>query len=270
VKNETWHQENVVLIGDAAHTAQFSIGSGTKLAMEDSILLAQSLKKITRSRKLWPSYYERRWLDGAKLLQRAAEVSQTFFEDIQRWKDFDSEPFAFKLLCRSKRVTHENLQVSDEKYIAQVDRWFGDHHRCKDVTPAPPPMFTPFRLRELRLMNRIVVSSMCQYSAEDGTPDDWHLVHLGSRAIGGAALVFAEMTDVSSEGRISPGCVGMYRPEHIPAWRRIVDFVHYNTRAHIGMQLCHAGRKGRLAGRFRRVYPCLSRKRPPRYSHLLI
>ena len=243
VKNEAWHHQNIVLIGDAAHTAHFSIGSGTKLAMEDSILLAQSLKENNSIPEALHAYYDRRWLDVAKL-QRAAEVSQTFFEDIQRWKDFDPEPFAFKLLCRSKRVTHENLRVRDEKYIAQVDRWFADHNGCKDITPAPPPMFTPFSLRELRLMNRIVVSPMCQYSAEDGTPDDWHLVHLGSRAIGGAALVFAEMTDVSREGRISPGCAGMYRPEHIPAWKRIVDFVHRNSRAHIGMQLGHAGRKG--------------------------
>ena len=248
VKNEKWHHENVVLIGDAAHTAHFSIGSGTKLAMEDAILLAESLKEMQPSQRqniegALSAYYERRWLDVAKL-QRAAEVSQSFFEDIGRWKDFDPEPFAFKLLCRSKRVTHENLRLRDPSYIASVDRWFADHQGCEDISPAPPPMFTPFQLRNLQLHNRIVVSPMCQYSAADGMPNDWHLVHLGSRAIGGAALVFAEMTDVSREGRISPGCAGLYREEHVEAWKGIVDFVHSNTQAKIGMQLGHAGRKG--------------------------
>jgi anthraniloyl-CoA monooxygenase len=243
VKNDVWHHENAVLIGDAAHTAHFSIGSGTKLAMEDSIALAQSLKETNSIADALISYYEKRWLDVAKL-QRAAEVSQSFFEDMRRWTDFDPEPFAFKLLCRSKRVTHENLRIRDPKYIADVDRWFADHHGSKDVNPAPPPMFTPFQLRDLHLNNRVVVSPMCQYSAEDGMPQDWHLVHLGSRAMGGAALVFAEMTDVSREGRISPGCAGLYRKEHVPAWKRIVDFVHRNTHAKIGMQLGHAGRKG--------------------------
>jgi anthraniloyl-CoA monooxygenase len=243
VKNDSWHHQNIVLIGDAAHTAHFSIGSGTKLAMEDSIALAQALKENRTTTDALDSYYEKRWLDVAKL-QRAAEVSQSFFEDMQRWTDFDPEPFAFKLLCRSKRVTHENLRIRDQQYIDDVDRWFADHHRAKDVAPPPPPMFTPFQLRDLHLNNRVVVSPMCQYSSEDGMPHDWHLVHLGSRAIGGAALVFAEMTDVSREARISPGCAGLYREEHIPAWKRIVDFVHHHSQARIGMQLGHAGRKG--------------------------
>ena len=248
IKNERWHHNNVVLIGDAAHTAHFSIGSGTKLAMEDAILLAQCLQEAGGSpavciKNALETYYDRRWLDVAKL-QRAAEVSQSFFEDIGRWKEFDPEPFAFKLLCRSKRVTHENLRLRDEGYIATVDRWFANHNGCKDVSPAPPPMFTPFQLRDLRLSNRVVVSPMCQYTAEDGMPNDWHLVHLGSRAIGGAGLVFAEMTDVSREGRISPGCAGLYQDEHTAAWKRIVNFVHTNTTAKIGMQLGHAGRKG--------------------------
>jgi anthraniloyl-CoA monooxygenase len=243
VRNETWHHRNVVLIGDAAHTAHFSIGSGTKLAMEDAILLAESLQESRSVNDALTAYYDRRWLDVAKL-QRAAEVSQTFFEDINRWKDFEPEPFAFKLLCRSKRVTHENLRVRDENYIASVDRWFADQHGCKSVDPVPPPMFTPFQLRGMKLHNRIVVSPMCQYSAVDGMPNDWHLVHLGSRAIGGASLVFAEMTDVSREGRISPGCAGLYLEEHVGAWKRIVDFIHGHTQARVGMQLGHAGRKG--------------------------
>jgi anthraniloyl-CoA monooxygenase len=243
IKNEAWHHKNIVLIGDAAHTAHFSIGSGTKLAMEDSIALAESLKENRSVSDALQSYYEKRWLDVAKL-QRAAEVSQSFFEEMRRWTDFDPEPFAFKLLCRSKRVTHENLRIRDQEYVEQVDRWFADHHGAKEINPPPPPMFTPFRLRDLRLNNRVVVSPMCQYSSVDGMPHDWHLVHLGSRAIGGAALVFAEMTDVSREGRITPGCAGLYLEEHIPAWKRIVDFVHTHSQAKIGMQLGHAGRKG--------------------------
>jgi len=243
IKNATWRYRNVVLIGDAAHTAHFSIGSGTKLAMEDAIALSQALLKHSDVSSALEAYEQERWVDVAKL-QRAAEVSQQWFEDIKRWKDFDPEQFAVKLLCRSKRVTHENLSVRDPEYIARVDRWFADNHECREVDPPPPPMFTPFQLREMKLMNRVVVSPMCQYSAEDGTPNDWHLVNIGCRAVGGAALVFAEMTDVRREGRISPGCTGMYKEEHVWAWRRIVEFVHKNSRAKIGMQLAHAGRKG--------------------------
>lgn len=243
IQNDTWFYRNLVLIGDAAHTAHFSIGSGTKLAMEDAIALAQAISRRDSIAQSLEVFYEQRWLDVAKL-QRAADVSQTFFEDIQRWKEFDPEQFAFKVLCRSKRITHANLQLRDPDYVGRVDRWFADRNGCRDVNPAPPPMFTPFQLREMRLMNRVVVSPMCQYSAEDGTPNDWHLVHLGSRAMGGAALVFTEMTDVSREGRISPGCSGMYKPEHVAAWKRIVDFVHEHSKAKIGLQLGHAGRKG--------------------------
>lgn len=243
IKNKTWHHDNIVLIGDAAHTAHFSIGSGTKLAMEDAIALARAFETHEAVKESLQAYQEQRWVEVAKL-QRAAEVSQSFFEDIPRWKDFDPEQFAVKLLSRSKRVTHGNLKLRDPEYIATVDRWFADHNGCKGIEPAPPPMFTPFTLRDLDLKNRVVVSPMCQYSAEDGTPNDWHLVHLGSRAVGGAGLVFSEMTDVSRDGRISPGCTGMYKPEHVIAWRRIVDFVHGNSTAKIGIQLAHAGRKG--------------------------
>jgi hypothetical protein len=153
------------------------------------------------------------------------------------------------LLTRSLRVTHENLKTRDARFVAEVDRWFAAQAEGQSRAPVlggrtPPPMFTPFRLREMVLPNRIVVSPMCQYSAEDGTPNDWHLVNLGSRAVGGAALVMAEMTDVSREGRITPGCTGMYRPEHLAAWKRIVDFVHAASPARIALQLAHAGRKG--------------------------
>src|SRR5258705_13552514 len=163
----------------------------------------------------------------------------------------DLEPlqFAFALLTRSLRVTHENLRVRDPVFVGKVDPWFAETAARQAMAPlprtsrVPPPMFTPFRLRGLTLANRVVVSPMCQYTAVDGTPNDWHLVHLGSRAVGGAGLVYAEMTDVSAEARITPGCTGLYKPEHVPAWKRIVDFVHGNSAAKMAIQLGHAGRK---------------------------
>ncbi|HXI03692.1 MAG TPA: bifunctional salicylyl-CoA 5-hydroxylase/oxidoreductase [Candidatus Saccharimonadales bacterium] len=243
VRCRTWRDGNVVLIGDAAHTAHFSIGSGTKLAMEDSIALARAISETPSIPKALDAYYEARWLDVAKK-QRVAEVSQAWFENIKRYRHFDPEQFAVGLLSRSRKVTHGNLKMRDGAYIASVDRWFADRNGCEGVEPPPPPMFTPFTLRGMELKNRVVVSPMCMYSAEDGVPNDWHLVHLGSRAIGGAGLVITEMTDVSRDGRISPGCTGMYLDEHVPAWRRITDFVHRWSEAKIGMQLAHAGRKG--------------------------
>ncbi len=248
VRNQRWHHGNVVLMGDAAHTAHFSVGSGTKLAMEDAIALAQTL---SRERDI-PSAltaYERERRPAVESLQRSAQVSLQWFEDTERYLDLEPLQFAFNLLTRSLRITHDNLKLRDPGFIERIDRWF-----AKEATkqtgiqisndPPPPPLFTPFRLRELLLQNRVVVSPMCQYVAEDGTPNDWHLVHLGSRALGGAGLVMTEMTDVSREGRISPGCAGIYQREHVPAWRRIVDFVHANSWAKIGLQLGHAGRKG--------------------------
>jgi anthraniloyl-CoA monooxygenase len=163
----------------------------------------------------------------------------------------ETEPiqFAFNLLTRSLRITHEDMKTRDPAFTARVDRWFAERASEQSgadvpLDPPPPPLFTPYRIRELLLQNRVVVSAMCQYSAEDGAPDDWHFVHLASRAVGGAGLVMAEMTDVSPEGRISPGCTGLYRPEHVKAWRRIVDFVHRYSTAAIGIQISHAGRKG--------------------------
>ncbi len=244
VKCERWSTGNIVLIGDAVHTAHFSIGSGTKLAMEDAIVLCDALKEFGRDvPKALEAYYDRRWLDVAKL-QRAAKVSRRWFEEISRYKQFHPQQLVLSMMTRSKRVTHENLRIRDEDYIARFDRWFADGHGAAGVEPAPPPMFTPFTLRGMKLRNRVVVSPMCQYSADDGTISDWHLVHLGSRAIGGAGLVIAEMTDVSRDGRISPGCAGLYKPEHAAAWKRVVDFVHAHSEAKIGVQLGHAGRKG--------------------------
>ncbi len=245
VKCATWHHGNVVLLGDAAHTAHFSIGSGTKMAMEDAIALARAVAGAGSSGfpAALAAYQEDRWVDVAKR-QRAAEVSQRWFEGIARYVHFEPEQFAVGLLSRSKRVTHGNLKRRDPDYIASVDRWFAATTAAGNGDPVPPPMFTPFTLRGVTIPNRVAVSPMCMYSADDGTPNDWHLVHLGSRAVGGAGLVMTEMTDVSAEGRITPACTGMYKPEHVAAWRRIVDFVHGRSRGRIGMQLAHAGRKG--------------------------
>ncbi len=248
VRNARWHSGNVVLLGDAAHTAHFSVGSGTKLAMEDAIALASALKAEGSIPGALAAYEAGR-RPQVESLQRAAQASLEWFESAERYHDTEPVQFAFNLLTRSLRITHENLRLRDPALVAEVDRWFAAQSatqsgRSVPVDPAPPPLFTPYRLRELVLPNRIVVSSMCQYRAEDGLPNDWHLVHLGSRAIGGAGLVMTEMTDVSREGRISPACAGMYLPAHVDGWRRIVDFVHRETEAKIGLQLSHAGRKG--------------------------
>jgi anthraniloyl-CoA monooxygenase len=243
-----WSRGRVVLIGDAAHTVHFSVGSGTKLAMEDAIALAAAIDREPDLASALQAYEtERR--PQVESLQRAAQASLQWFEGTERYWGTEPIQFAFNLLTRSLRITHQDLKVRDPVFTARVDRWFAEQAAAQSgidvpLDPAPPPMFTPFRLRELLLPNRVVVSAMCQYTAEDGTPNDWHLVHLGSRAMGGAGLVIAEMTDVSREARISPGCTGLYKDDHVDGWRRIVDFVHGSTESKIGIQLGHAGRKG--------------------------
>jgi len=249
IRNDRWHHGRVVLLGDAAHTAHFSIGSGTKLAMEDAIALAGALR-AGRDVPAALAAYEAERRPQVEGIQRAAQTSLEWFEQTERYHGrLEPVQMAFSLLTRSLRVSHDNLKSRDPKLVATVDAWFAaksaaQSGRVVSSAPPPPPMFTPFRLRDLVLDNRVVVSPMCQYSADDGTPNDWHLVHLGSRAVGGAGLVIAEMTDVSREGRISPGCTGLYKPEHVAAWRRIVDFVHGASSAKIGIQIAHAGRKG--------------------------
>jgi len=247
IRNARWSHGNVVLVGDAAHTAHFSVGSGTKLAMEDAVALAAALRQYGDVPAALAAYEEAR-RPAVESLQRAARVSLQWFEDTERYMELEPLQFAFTLLTRSLRITHGNLKTRDPAFVARVDAWLSERaHREAGVpappAPAPPPMFTPFRLRDLLLTNRVAVSPMCQYTAQDGMPNDWHLVHLGSRAMGGAGLIFTEMTDVSAEGRISPFCTGLYRPEHAAAWKRIVDFVHANTAARIAVQLGHAGRK---------------------------
>lgn len=301
VKCRRWSHGNVVLLGDAAHTAHFSVGSGTRMAMLDAIALRDAVMaewdtagppspggsgsgsgdamagsaggpgwaatmvapaadtpdapsmagaddRADRIRRALATYEaDRRPLVAS--LQRAAQASLEWFEDTERYLDLDPVQFSFTLLTRSLRITHSDLKLRDPAFTARVDAWVAEQAETQagrpvPRDPVPPPMFTPFRLRDLVLPNRVAVSPMCQYCADDGTVGDWHMQHLGSRAVGGAGLVYAEMTDVSREARISPGCAGLYKPEHVGAWKRIVDFVHGQTPAKMAIQLGHAGRKG--------------------------
>jgi anthraniloyl-CoA monooxygenase len=241
VTNEHWTHGNIVLLGDAAHTAHFSIGSGTKLALEDAIALAQALERNRDIPTALQVYEAERKLEVLKL-QNAARNSTDWFENVERYTKLEAEQFAYSLLTRSQRVSHENLRLRDKEYIAEIEAWLAQ--RSGLAAQPIPPMFTPFHLRDLTLPNRVVVSPMAMYSCADGTPDDFYLVHLGSHAHGGAGLVFTEMTCVSPDARITPGCAGMYLPEHRDAWRRIVSYVHTRTHAKIGLQLGHAGPKG--------------------------
>jgi anthraniloyl-CoA monooxygenase len=242
ISNARWSFDNVVLMGDAAHTAHFSIGSGTKLAMEDSIALADAVRANPRDVRAALAAYEAARRPQVEATQRAAQTSLEWFEDVERYAGrLDPVEFAFAMLTRSMRITHTNLKLRDPGFVARVDEGFA---KKAGAAAAIPPMFVPLKLRGMTIPNRIAVSPMCQYSAEDGTPDDWHLVHLGSRAIGGAGLVIAEATDVSADGRITPGCTGLYKEAHVAAWKRIVDFVHANSPAKIAVQIAHAGRKG--------------------------
>lgn len=240
VKNARWFHGNVVLIGDAAHTAHFSIGSGTKLAMEDAISLATELAAVRTADQLPAALqrYQDTRMTKSLRLQNAARNSMEWFEHVRRYIALPAEQFAYSLLTRSQRVSHENLRLRDASYVEGMERWFAGE------SAAVPPMFTPFRLRDLTLANRVVLAPMDMYSATNGTPNDFHLVHLGARALGGAALVMTEMVCVSPEARITLGCTGMYTAGHAKHWRRVVDFVHEWTPAKICLQLGHSGRKG--------------------------
>jgi anthraniloyl-CoA monooxygenase len=241
---EHWSYRNLILLGDAAHTAHFSIGSGTKLALEDAIKLAEVLNRLGLSREqALLEYHAERSVEVLKL-QNSARNSTEWFETLDRYLHFEPIQFAYSLLTRSQRVSHENLRLRDKNWLEGVERWFQSKALGTPVNDAAPPMFAPYKLRGMTLANRVVVSPMATYSATDGTPDDFHLVHYGTRAQGGAGLVYSEMTCVSPTGRITPGCTGMYAPGHVAAWKRIVDFVHTHSEAKICLQLGHSGAKG--------------------------
>ena len=239
---ETWSHDNIVLMGDAAATAHFSVGSGTKLAMESAISMAEYLASEPTQEAAFAKYEDARRTEVLRL-QSAARNSLEWFEDVERYLHLDPVQFNYSLLTRSQRISHENLRLRDRNWLEGAEAWFQRLAGAGDNT-IRRPMFAPFRLRDMRLKNRVVVSPMAQYKAVDGCPTDWHLVHYGERAKGGAALVCTEMTCVSPEGRITPGCTGMYAPEHEVAWKRIVEFVHAETDAKISCQLGHSGAKG--------------------------
>jgi anthraniloyl-CoA monooxygenase len=239
---ERWHFGKLILLGDAAHSAHFSIGSGTKLALEDAIKLAEVLNRPGLDRiEALSEYQAERNLEVLKL-QNSARNSTEWFETVERYLEFEPWQFAYSLLTRSQRISHENLRLRDGEWLAGTEArfWQAATGEAKDA----PPMFAPFKLREMELRNRIVVSPMATYSAREGVPNNFHLVHLGARAQGGAGLLFTEMTCVSPSARITPGCTGMWTDEQMLAWRRITDFVHANSKAKICLQLGHSGAKG--------------------------
>ncbi len=248
VRCERWHHGNVVLLGDAAHTAHYSIGSGTKLALEDAIALFEAVAKGRDDIEAALSTFEAGRREEVAKTQHAADVSLAWFEHVRRVWDLAPTPFNFSLLSRSKQITYENLRLRDPQLVGQVAAWYERDVATREqitATARPrPPMFQPLTLRGMTLANRVVVSPMCQYSARNGTPNDWHLMHIGARAVGGAGLIVTEMTCVASDARISTGCAGLYAPAHGRAWRRIVRFVHEHSAAKICLQLGHAGRKG--------------------------
>ena len=235
-----WYHDNVVLMGDAAATGHFSIGSGTRLAFDSAIALADYLQSEPTPQAAFARYQDERRVEVLRL-QSAARNSLEWFEEVTRYLDLPPLQFAYSLLTRSQRISHENLRQRDPDFLSRVEDWFQDQ---AGGTRGRRPMFAPFRLRDMALQNRIVVSPMAQYRAVDGCPTDWHFVHYAERAKGGAGLVYTEMTCVSAQGRISPGCTGLYTPKHEAAWKRICDFVHAETDAKICCQIGHSGRKG--------------------------
>ncbi|MBL8270928.1 bifunctional salicylyl-CoA 5-hydroxylase/oxidoreductase, partial [Steroidobacter sp.] len=243
-------QSHVVLMGDSAHTAHFAIGSGTKLAIDDAIELTRQFEiaghDVENIPAVLAAYEDVRRVDVARI-QNAARNAMEWFEVVgERYADqLEPEQFMYSMLTRSQRISHENLRLRDKQWLEGYEQWLAARAGVDSATSGVvPPMFTPFKLRSLTLHNRIVVSPMAMYSAKEGVPDDFHLVHLGARAMGGAALVFPEMTCISPDARITPGCLGLWNDGQADAFRRIVDFVHHETAAKIGIQLGHAGRKG--------------------------
>ena len=247
ITNKTWVKGNAVLVGDAKATAHFSIGSGTKLAMEDAIALFDAVKKEGDIKQALTVYDTARREEVEKT-QHAANVSLAWFEHMRRYWGMDPQQFAFGVMSRSKQITWENLELRDPGFIRKIHQWFAQQVKGQgfdvDLKNPPVPMFMPFRLRGMVLENRVVVSPMDQYSAVEGVPGDWHLMHLGSRAVGGAGLVYVEMTCPSPEARISPGDTGLWNETQRDAFKRIVDFCHANSKAKLCMQLGHSGRKG--------------------------
>jgi anthraniloyl-CoA monooxygenase len=239
---ERWSHKNLALMGDAAASAHFSIGSGTKLALESAVALADYLHSESSLEAAFEKYESARRTEVLRL-QSAARNSLEWFEEVERYLHLDPVQFNYSLLTRSQRISHENLRLRDPKWLGSAEAWF-QRRAGNSENLRRTPMFAPFRLRDLALKNRVVVSPMAQYRAVDGCPTDWHFAHYAERAKGGAGLLYIEMTCVSPEGRITPGCTGFYAPEHEIAWKRLVDFVHGETEAKICAQIGHSGPKG--------------------------
>ncbi|HAD27053.1 MAG TPA: bifunctional salicylyl-CoA 5-hydroxylase/oxidoreductase [Rhodobacteraceae bacterium] len=238
-----WYHENIVLLGDASATAHFSIGSGTKLALESAVALAEHIHSEDNLQNAFERYQEDRLLEVLRL-QSAARNSLEWFEQVERYLALDPVQLNYSMLTRSQRISHENLRERDPEWLQSAERWFMNKAGMPKDIPVQRPMFAPFKLRDMELKNRIVVSPMAQYMAQDGIPNDWHLSHYGERAKGGAALVYTEMTCVSAVGRITPGCPGLYSPKHEKGWKKLTNFVHDFTEAKICCQIGHSGRKG--------------------------
>ena len=238
-----WYHENIVLLGDASATAHFSIGSGTKLALESAVALAEHIHSEDNLQNAFERYQEDRLLEVLRL-QSAARNSLEWFEQVERYLALDPVQLNYSMLTRSQRISHENLRERDPEWLQSAERWFMNKAGMPKDIPVQRPMFAPFKLRDMELKNRIVVSPIAQYMAQDGIPNDWHLSHYGERAKGGAALVYTEMTCVSAVGRITPGCPGLYSPKHEKGWKKLTNFVHDFTEAKICCQIGHSGRKG--------------------------
>jgi anthraniloyl-CoA monooxygenase len=247
IRNRRSVMGNVVLLGDAKSTAHFSIGSGTKLAMEDAIALFEAFRAHLENVPAALAKFETGRREDVERIQHAADISLVWFEHVSRFWGMNPTQFAFGLMTRSRSITYDNLRLRAPDFVDKTDRMFAGQVAASgldaDIARPVPPMFQPFRLRGMILSNRVVVSPMCMYSATDGVPGDWHMVHYGSRAMGGAGLIFTEMTDVSADARITPGCAGLYNDEQERAWARIISYVHANSAAKIALQLGHAGRK---------------------------
>ena len=250
VTNARLYHENIVLLGDAGRSAHFSIGSGTKLAMEDAIALADIFRRRGNRVGAALEEYQQVRKPEADRLQRTAVTSLNWFENIDRYARQDAPQFTFNMMVRSKRVTYDNLSLRDPAFIRAIDKWFAEHTRKLtgyadiDTENPAPPMFQPFRIGRMRVENRVQLSAMCQYCAVDGLPGEWHFVHYGARAVGGVGLVNTEMLCTSADARITPGCAGLWNAEQTEQWRRICDFVHTHSKAKICAQVGHAGRKG--------------------------
>lgn len=243
IRNTHWSHENIVLLGDALHTAHYSIGSGTKLAMEDAIALFDAFQNNPDNVSKSLKEFENNRRTEVEITQHAADVSVVWTENVKRYWHMEPIQAAYSMLTRSKQITHDNLRLRDADFIDRVENWFANT-KSEKVAEGTPPMFVPLSLRDMRLENRVMVSPMDMYSSVDGTIGDFHFVHFGSLAFGGAGLIFSEMTCVSKDARITPGCAGLYADEHVAAWKRVVDFVHQTSKAKFCLQIGHAGRKG--------------------------